>query len=514
MNNVIGWKTTNRGAEWTGTGIGGEWEMQFLKEENIGYSAGTGLRIYKTENGYENWQRLVINDNFSDVFFTNEEKGFALGNILYRTTDGGNDWEENGPGGSCVYFINSTTGFIGNPGGIWKTTDAGENWYTTNGSNGASKIFFINETTGWATRDNIIFKTTDGGENWFNQFAALSSIRFQSIYFVDSLYGWTANSNGRPYKTIDGGDNWLQQTNLNIGQSRDVYFKDVNTGWIIDHSSWSALRKTTDGGLSWNELPEIIGAFSFHFFPNQLHWIINGSHDYITEDGGLSFFDITNEVPSSFNSFSAPFDYIGYAVGSLGLILKYEDTTYVTAPEFTVSENTINFGEVEIGTTNTDSILISNTGSGSLEAAEIISSNQDFTFSPDEFILPESEEIYLTISFTPKDTSVHLGFIIIKHNGLSSPDTIIVEGKGDIVVTLEDEQKIPAEYKLDQNYPNPFNSSTVINYQIPQKDFVNISLYDIKGEKIFELLNEEKEQGEYTVTFENIKLPSGIYFLR
>ena len=108
MNNIIGFKTTNRGQQWTGIAIGGEWEMQFFsqrdgfpEEENIGYSVGTGLRVYKTENSFENWQRLIINDNFSDVFFVDEQKGFVISSSaysnnsgLYKTVNGGADWQK------------------------------------------------------------------------------------------------------------------------------------------------------------------------------------------------------------------------------------------------------------------------------------------------------------------------------------------------------------------------------------------------------------------------------------
>ncbi len=71
---------------------------------------------------------------------------------------------------------------------------------------------------------------------------------------------------------------------------------------------------------------------------------------------------------------------------------------------------------------------------------------------------------------------------------------------------------IPDKFALDQNYPNPFNPSTTINFSLPQKDFVSLRIYNLVGEEIKVLLNEEKDAGTYQITFEAINLPSGVYF--
>jgi hypothetical protein len=73
-------------------------------------------------------------------------------------------------------------------------------------------------------------------------------------------------------------------------------------------------------------------------------------------------------------------------------------------------------------------------------------------------------------------------------------------------------------FQLYQNYPNPFNPSTTINYQIPERSFVTLKVYDALGNGIFTLVNEETSSGAYEVEF-NIGLlqktiPSGIYFYR
>lgn len=62
------------------------------------------------------------------------------------------------------------------------------------------------------------------------------------------------------------------------------------------------------------------------------------------------------------------------------------------------------------------------------------------------------------------------------------------------------------------NYPNPFNPETRINYQLPEKDFVNLRVYNSIGEFVVELINETKEKGAYYKDFDGSKLPSGVYY--
>lgn len=69
----------------------------------------------------------------------------------------------------------------------------------------------------------------------------------------------------------------------------------------------------------------------------------------------------------------------------------------------------------------------------------------------------------------------------------------------------------PKDYKLEQNFPNPFNPTTTIDYQIPKNGFVTLKLYDILGKEIATLVNEQKNQGRYTVNFDASKLSSGVY---
>jgi hypothetical protein len=78
----------------------------------------------------------------------------------------------------------------------------------------------------------------------------------------------------------------------------------------------------------------------------------------------------------------------------------------------------------------------------------------------------------------------------------------------------EIENIIPEEISLEQNYPNPFNPSTTINYQLPQKDHVSLKVYDILGNLISTLVDQEMEPGYHSVNWDASQLASGIYIYR
>ena len=79
--------------------------------------------------------------------------------------------------------------------------------------------------------------------------------------------------------------------------------------------------------------------------------------------------------------------------------------------------------------------------------------------------------------------------------------------------------QVPQEYALSQNYPNPFNPSTKISWHSPESGWQSLKIYDVLGNEIATLVNEEKPAGEYEVEFNSTShsgevrnLPSGIYF--
>ena len=74
------------------------------------------------------------------------------------------------------------------------------------------------------------------------------------------------------------------------------------------------------------------------------------------------------------------------------------------------------------------------------------------------------------------------------------------------------DDKVPGTFMLLQNYPNPFNPSTTFSYIIPNASKVIIKIYDLLGNEIETLVNDDKGAGNYEVKWNAVDLPSGVYF--
>ena len=122
--------------------------------------------------------------------------------------------------------------------------------------------------------------------------------------------------------------------------------------------------------------------------------------------------------------------------------------------------------------------------------------------------------VYSDVGYSIKETSDG-GYIITGHTlsyGAGLHDVWLIRIGSNVT---ENETQIRfSSFNLYQNFPNPFNPSTTINYQIPELSIVIIKVYDVLGNEIATLVNEEKPAGKYAVNFIANNLPSGVYLYR
>ena len=154
-----------------------------------------------------------------------------------------------------INFINISTGWTLNNSNILKTTNSGKNWFVVNDLNiRLSSIQFQDVNTGWVSGNDTtacIFKTTNGGINWIRQSMNVADYIFK-IQFNDTNNGW-ALSPRNVFKTTNGGINWVSKYNgLQYMDINSGFFTDANTGWVGGSDGEALIRKTTNGGTTWN----------------------------------------------------------------------------------------------------------------------------------------------------------------------------------------------------------------------------------------------------------------------
>ncbi len=169
--------------------------IQFVDAQH-GWAAGQG--IYVTSDGGRHWQRQYAGSSeISQVDFIDATHGWAVGNggngttpILLRTVDGGKHWtkatEPPPPTLTSVQFLSTTLGFgvtgLSSAGGgaLVMTTNGGSSWTGVHTPLRVDSTCFTSSTTGWAValQGDTILRTTDGGKQWTRSFNAGSEFMY------------------------------------------------------------------------------------------------------------------------------------------------------------------------------------------------------------------------------------------------------------------------------------------------------------------------------------------------
>ncbi|MFZ1320674.1 MAG: T9SS type A sorting domain-containing protein [Ignavibacteria bacterium] len=376
--------------------------------------------------------------------------------------------------------------------------------------------FFINAETGWISGDSgTIIRTDNGGNTWTIQNTGIYS-NIEDIFFLNNMTGWALaleifpDSTSFPgtiiLSTTDGGNIWNRSMYPDTNNyMKTVYFQNANTGFLGGIPS--SIQRTTNGGLTWN--PTQIDSNLIFLLPvNKIIF-----YDQNTGYACGGFRDIAGLVWSTTNG---------------GLV--WRGVEIAPEPFFDISMNSSNFAVISGGDLEFGSSLArtSNTGTnwyydtlGVFGLATGVSFRTPYecwmTGSYSEKFLLSVDSGYTWNSFYTLDSSALFD--------VTFPDTTYGYAcgiHGTIYKYDRTSTSILNEYNISnylsfnlyQNFPNPFNPKTKISYeiQVTSYEFVNLRVYDVLGNEVVELVNENQSPGSYSVEFDGSNFSSGIYF--
>lgn len=367
-------------------------------------------------------------------------------------------------------------------GAIYRTLDGGKSWGKISPLNSSSTgvdISVVDSLNIWfGSGDGKIFATSDGGKNWAIQFDDTSKTNFMNyIKMFDSQNG-IAMGDGKTssdpaffLKTTDGGINWISVNDSAFGDfSGDTWrrldFVSPNVGYFYESGlNPQSIYKTTDGCNTWEKVqtPPSVHILNFYDENLGLCYGLNskmgkGSIHRTTNGGGL-----------------------------WEELVFHPETNWGNDIEFLKNDPAI------VWLTNYNSLYFSS-DSGKTWAQQLIPGvsnlkGRDLVFTDN------------TCGWFLCDSMVY--------RNLQSDHTYPI-------VKVESENLSPVGFSLEQNYPNPFNPSTIISWQLAVGSFVTLKVYDVLGNEVATLVNEEQQAGthNYEVEMRNYELSGGVYYYR
>lgn len=308
-------------------------------------------RILHTSTGVNAWQDVTpvgaqqLSIPTATMFFDPLNAWVAVDNLLYRTHDAGQTWEQahiNDQGTlSQIDFLTHQLGwalvkkaaFTGNMVvDLLRTTDGGASWQIISVSNTPSQthpgaipfqgtksgLTFVSPTTGWVTgftntgHEAWLYMTQDGGVSWQRQTLSLPEDAFQVTTIVPTFFSATdgtlpvviPGSAGQIvtlYVTHDGGRHWTPTMAVSTTSfAENIHEVDSVHSFIVsntvasnsNHYLQSTLYRTSDGGTHWTSFQAKLGAdiIQIDFLSPTLGWAINSLHAlYQTTDGGQTW---------------------------------------------------------------------------------------------------------------------------------------------------------------------------------------------------------------------------------
>ena len=500
-----------------------------------------------------NIQSFEIID-YQNICAANEDS--LLGNQIMLSTDGGFNWVMNDIthrwqefqirfSSKDVGFIISTigSGFGGSLGNMfYKTTDGGSNWKLIHLTYPLQVIYFHNQNigyiaggvSGWHEGYGDVFKTEDGGNSWLNSFHSIYQVN--SAFFFNSDHGFIITNQTKTgsftniYKSTNGGISW-DEVYSDSGDSSSFFFSgneinfvNENIGWVAgsasdNDSSGAAFLHTVDGGSTWDVL-----------------WI-KKDHDYYNYKISSSFF----------------LEYaLGWAVGESGLIVKFSEDNWQIQKEVTdlplkdvffsdklhgwisggyvnehdfqsttlkTSDGGINWKIIKNSTYLINDMFFKDSLNGFAVGSDTCRNYLAGSWQSNigRGVLLKSDDGGENWEILMCDSSGALTSIQFKNGyGWAAGESGLVLKTSDGINWVDQNSGISytTKYTLYQNYPNPFNPVTTINYEIPKTSNVDLSVYNLLGEKVVTLVSKTQSAGSYNVEWDATGFASGVYIFK
>ena len=464
-----------------------------------GWAVGQNNIILKTTNAGAQWSQVTtsVSDAFYKVAFADSMNGWITGehNVILSTTNGGNSWQSSivgSPYDATDYgiFAAKINGQIEcwTAGGwasdaytlIQKLTPYGQFTPEIMGFAGRLvRIDFLNDSLGWAAGDsNLVLKTTNGGL-WWNQ-EKIPPIPnhqgFNDIKFFNPNDGILVGDGGVIMKSTDGGSSW----SLVRSSKNDIFFRLALTGDSTAYAvggvgDSAAVLVSTDQGATWTS--QKVGVPSGTWFEDV--YFLNDSDGWAVGSNGLIFHTTDGGVGTILNT---PL-LIGPTTGDT---LAAADTALVWNSVPSASSY-----EVQIALDSSFSNTV-------LDSKSIADTSLGLKAFFNTVLNPNTKYFWRVKASSTNGISLFSdiwSFIVGTITSVNSPE-------------------LPKTYSLSQNYPNPFNPTTVINYSLPKRSFVTLTIFDDLGREVQTLVNTEQNAGSYSINFNASSLPSGAYFYR
>jgi photosystem II stability/assembly factor-like uncharacterized protein len=513
-------RTTNSGDSWTPVaGLPSSVTFYSVRfgSDNAAYLSGSAGYYFKSTDGGATWTELgyrFTSSRIRDISFADTLNGYVVGTgFVARSSDGGFTWTTQvSPYSGDINEVVAPSlehAIAGcDAGNVIVTTDGGNNWnLIATGITGTNSdilaIDFINDNFGIvAAYNGTVATSSDGGFNW-DIVSTIVGYNPWDMDMVDSLYGWVAGTGQNISRTTDGGLTW--QTQLSAGGlgTYGISFIDRNRG-IAGGTSGNTFY-TTNGGVNWIPATTPPGntVWGIHFVESPVLGTLGmtacaSGYVYTSTDGGANWMQEPRYTISTFDDIYMTDAANAWIVGNSGVILKYTEPANVPV-ELASFTALVRKNNVELSWTTASEL--NNSGFEVLRAAQNNQMRETVGFVPGRGTTAERS----TYNYVDKDLISGIYNYRIKQIDYDGSYTFYDLNETIKIVSLY-------SFSLEQNYPNPFNPSTDIRYSIPEKSLVSLKIFDVLGNEILNLINEEMEAGNYEIKFSGAGLSSGIYY--